>query len=65
MAVSVLHETWNICSKGLGNLFTHMKQMEMTRRTVRTSDITQRGVVLGLSLPDPYQKRRPLPIFLT
>lgn len=35
VAVTVLHETWAICSKGLGDLFTHMKQMELTRRTVR------------------------------
>jgi hypothetical protein len=34
VAVSVLHETWATCSKGLGDLFTLMKQTEMTRRQV-------------------------------
>ena len=35
VAVGVLQETWAICSKGLGDLFTHMKATEMTRRQVR------------------------------
>jgi hypothetical protein len=32
VAVSVLQETWSVCSKSLGGLFTRMKDTEMTRR---------------------------------
>lgn len=37
VAVGVLQETWATCSKGLGDLFIHMKTTEMTRRQVRVS----------------------------
>ena len=32
VAVGVLQETWGVCSKGLGSLFTRMKDTEMARR---------------------------------
>lgn len=32
VAVGVLQETWSVCSKSLGGLFTRMKDTEMARR---------------------------------
>lgn len=49
-SVGVLQQTWSVCSKSLGGLFTHMKETEMARRQVSEEQASGYGSCVPASL---------------